>query len=654
MRALVAAVLLVFAVVVGFRAWLGSARGRAWLGSLISRSLHGVVSEVSVGRVSGVGLRGVDLHDLTFVANDGRWLGHADRLDCRYRLWKLVPRPHAIDRLRLHHPRLLVDELVDAIRQRAPTPTPKKKGPARPGFVIEVHTAEAVLADRTVFLDGALLVRDSALHATGRGRSAGLEEATLDVAAGWAQPGAPLIALHVTTRATLARPDARLLGFDPPRALHVHGFLAGLVPRLEIGANLEGMPVAGALDTRRATLHLGANAGRARPHSLFRVIPRGARAGGRVTVDLSLRAPMHLALRTRDGALTTSAFRVADVQSDLEVRPSAHRIDGRTLTGQLTIRGRTVPISLVGSLHWGGSRVFVDAPKLVIDGRAFDDSHATVWPIRPAGWQLDARVGASRLRGAFHRPEEGVFRADVEALELEPALVQRFVPWLKLAEPAHVAGSLSLSPEELRSIVLVRSGAGAISLRFGFDRPTGRIYVKASGAGLSPTQVSVPRSNIELRLDAAFNGNYRDGHLDGHLTVYDLRGHDERIQLDHGRLVMRIYDRRFEVIRARVDLPGAIILARGGGVLERWKLTWGLSVTSARHLKQVPALLRPIIGVTSLLPGRAAIGSLEKQPGKPLKSTHHILPPGVAQVHLLYRLFRDALRDRREAQHLRP
>ncbi|MGZ3429416.1 MAG: hypothetical protein ACXVCV_22350, partial [Polyangia bacterium] len=71
---------------------------------------------------------------------------------------------------------------------------------------------------------------------------------------------------------------------------------------------------------------------------------------------------------------------------------------------------------------------------------------------------------------------------------------------------------------------------------------------------------------------------------------------------------------------------------------EGFHIGYGVVITNALALRHVPKALRVIIGLNGMLPGHTIEGALQQRPGEKVELSHHVLPIGLAQLKLLYRL----------------
>src|SRR5262249_8704135 len=85
--------------------------------------------------------------------------------------------------------------------------------------------------------------------------------------------------------------------------------------------------------------------------------------------------------------------------------------------------------------------------------------------------------------------------------------------------------------------------------------------------------------------------------------------------------------------------PALLVNGEGSGDLDgRLHLRYGVLVTNAFEVRQIPRVLRGILGLQQILPGRVVEGSIDKRPGEPFDINYRYLPPGLQQRRWLARL----------------
>src|SRR5262249_41793682 len=134
---------------------------------------------------------------------------------------------------------------------------------------------------------------------------------------------------------------------------------------------------------------------------------------------------------------------------------------------------------------------------------------------------------------------------------------------------------------------------------------------------------------------------FASGGVVGTLTARDVRGYLLESPFYRGRVDARFDGRSFEMIRARADIPGARIAANGRGAYGKgFRIGYGVVVTNPLALRHVPQPVRALLGITTLLPGRTVSGTVEKVPGGDVRHTYYVVPPGISQLQLLYRVLK--------------
>jgi hypothetical protein len=140
-------------------------------------------------------------------------------------------------------------------------------------------------------------------------------------------------------------------------------------------------------------------------------------------------------------------------------------------------------------------------------------------------------------------------------------------------------------------------------------------------------------------LDLAARGRFEQGGAVGTLTIRNARGYMMESPYFRGFVDAKLEGRGFELTKAHVAIPGAKLIAGGGGTLQQGlEIKFGVVITNALALRKVPQGLRVLIGINSMLPGRTVKGTIIKRPGQKVALSYHVLPIGIAQLDLLFRI----------------
>src|SRR5262249_2481823 len=149
-----------------------------------------------------------------------------------------------------------------------------------------------------------------------------------------------------------------------------------------------------------------------------------------------------------------------------------------------------------------------------------------------------------------------------------------------------------------------------------------------------PTERKV-RATFEL----AAAGSFAQGGVVGTLNIGGARGYVIDSPFFRGEAEVRLDGRNFTLTEAEVRLPGAKLIGSGGGSLKTGlQIDFGVVVTNALALRRVPRVMRGLIGVDTILPGRSVEGSIIKRPGQKVQVKYKVLPIGIAQLKFLYRV----------------
>ena len=294
----------------------------------------------------------------------------------------------------------------------------------------------------------------------------------------------------------------------------------------------------------------------------------------------------------------------------------------RAWTGSALIAGRRgeVGIDVELSTHVGTLRL---ATRLQRIGTSFDLRNVEAW------------LGDSHLRGAL-QVRSGRLAVAVEELVLSPALVHQVWPALTPAWPIRLRGALAG-----RQLFALRAEleAGPSTARISGRISGGRFQLAALVDHLDMMVLRPSDKRIRGTMELAVNGRLARGGVVGTLAIRDAHGYFLESPFFHGAADARLDGRGFTLSRAEAQLPGAKIIGEGSGALGSGAhIDFGVVITNALALRQVPRGLRVLIGVNSMLPGRSVVGAIDKQPGQRYTVSYRVLPIGVAQLDFLFRL----------------
>jgi hypothetical protein len=293
---------------------------------------------------------------------------------------------------------------------------------------------------------------------------------------------------------------------------------------------------------------------------------------------------------------------------------------------------------------WPGTATFVWTPVNDRVSFALDTARGTV---RGSAWlrrlgptlevpRLAVTLGKSYLRGAA-RVRNGVLVASIDELLVQPELIRSLKPELTPRRPLHIQGAVAGPSRALDVRLHVTSGPSAAMVSGRLDLPDRRFELEAA---LDTFQMERAKDVGQVTLELSLQGRFVEGGVAGTLAVRHARGRIKETPLYRGRLDAQLDGPRFELKQALFDLPGVTVEAKGRGSYRDFHVKYGLVVTDALALKQVPPSLRVMIGLTQLVPGRSVEGSVKRQGGGKLEVTHVVIPPGVRWLALIYDLLR--------------
>lgn len=251
---------------------------------------------------------------------------------------------------------------------------------------------------------------------------------------------------------------------------------------------------------------------------------------------------------------------------------------------------------------------------------------------------LDLRVGDSFARGAAQL-QRGRLTASLDELLLQPALVHRLVPQLEPAWPVRVHGTAAGPLDALELALDLDAGPSTAKLR---GRLAARERHFQLAGQLDTIDVALflkTQKRVRGTFQLAAEGRFAKGGVVGTLTARNMRGYMLESPFYRGLVDARFDGLSFEITRARTDIPGARIVGHGHGAYGKGlHIGYGVVVTNAFALRRVPHALRTLLGITTFLPGRTVAGAIEKRPGGKVRLEYHVLPIGLSQLELLYRV----------------
>lgn len=508
--------------------------------------------------------------------------------------------------------------------------------------------------------------------------------------------------LHVALRLRLAPAEARLLSLQPTapivaqlradgptRALRVHGRAQEKAAQLLFAGRLNLPSRSGALDlvaravvprqlapgapALRISTRAAVTAALAR-HALVghvRVTGGSVELGGHRLDDVDADAEVQLA---RQGAVTLHRLgarwrhhavaargtlrwnrRQLDVtDADLDVAGAHAHADARYQRDARHLTVRAAPVSL--SPAWVSRILHRPFPRpwtgrVTLAGRRGDftlaaEARTLAGPLRVTAHvlragadlnvpHLEAALGASHLYGALHY-QAGRVSASIAELLLAPSLVHQLVPQLTPAWPIRLHGTIA-GQQLLALSLALEAGPSTAQLR---GRIAARQFLLA--AHFDHFDLTVLRPSTK-RVRASFNlaasGRFAKGGVVGTLTLADARGYILESPFFRGMADARLDGRGVTLTSASVRLPGAKVMADGHGAFgQGFTLDFGVVVTNALALRQVPKGLRTMVGINSMLPGRSVEGTISKQPGHNVEVKYMVLPIGISQLEFLWRV----------------
>ena len=175
------------------------------------------------------------------------------------------------------------------------------------------------------------------------------------------------------------------------------------------------------------------------------------------------------------------------------------------------------------------------------------------------------------------------------------------------------------------------------------DVPARRFRLLAALDAVRPVDLEETKAIARITLELSLNGRVVPGGVAGTLTVRHALGSLAGMSLYRGRLDAHLDGPRFKLDQLLLDLPGVTLAAKGGGTYRDFHIGFGVVITDALELRQMPKSLRVMVGLTQLVPGPSVVGSVQRRNGGKLEASHTTIPPGLRWLVLLYDLVRGRL-----------
>ena len=329
----------------------------------------------------------------------------------------------------------------------------------------------------------------------------------------------------------------------------------------------------------------------------------------------------------------------ADARYQLAERQLLMHVAPLSLSRALVSRllGRPFPRGWTGKAVLAGRRgdVTIGVEAKTIFGTLLVATHMLRTGTNIELQTVEARLGDSHLAGAVHY-HAGHIDASLKELVLSPSLVHQLAPKLMPAWPIRLHGALA--------------GQHVLGLRAELDagpstvRISGRLAARQFqlAAYLDNFDLTVLRPStkrVRGTLELALSGRFDRGGVVGTLAVRDAHGAILDAPFYHGVADAQLDGRGFTLSRAVAQLPGAKVIAKGSGALGKGgRIEYGVVITNALAVRQLPKGLRTLIGINSILPGRSVAGAITKRPGQGFEVSYRVLPFGVAQLEFLFRV----------------
>ena len=326
---------------------------------------------------------------------------------------------------------------------------------------------------------------------------------------------------------------------------------------------------------------------------------------------------------------------------------------------RVVVRAATLSLSpslIEEALHWRPSQAWPGRGQLVWTPGHYQVGFALDTDQGPASGEARIRtdrgalelssivvaLGASRLRGAA-RVKHGVIAASVDELVLAPELIQALWPELSPVRRLRIQGAAAGPLRRLELRLVATAGPSAAIVRGLIDVPARSFRLLAALDAVRPNDLEQTKAAARLTLELALNGRVVDGGIAGTLTVRHAQGTLAGMALYRGRLDAHLDGPSFQLDQLLLDLPGVTLHAKGGGTYRDFRIGYGVVITDALELRQMPGSLRVMVGLSQLVPGPTVVGSIERHNGGKLDSSHRTILPGLRWFVLLYDLVRGRL-----------
>jgi autotransporter translocation and assembly factor TamB len=250
---------------------------------------------------------------------------------------------------------------------------------------------------------------------------------------------------------------------------------------------------------------------------------------------------------------------------------------------------------------------------------------------------LRVDVAGGRLRGSA-RYQDGQLTASLDELVLTPRLIRRVVPALDPAGAFRITGSAAGPLHALSVRTLVTASPSTAELRGRLDLRARTVELVGFLDTFQLEALKRSRDSTRVTLDLSLVGHLTDAGLFGTLTVRNGSGMAKGSPFYRGRADARLDGSRFELRDVHLDVPGARVAGKGGGSFSDFNIGYGIVITDALKLRQVPHGLRVLVGVTFLVPGNAVEGAIKRSSSGKVVVSHHIVPPGIRWARFLFRL----------------
>ena len=207
--------------------------------------------------------------------------------------------------------------------------------------------------------------------------------------------------------------------------------------------------------------------------------------------------------------------------------------------------------------------------------------------------------------------------------------------------PLRIQGAAAGPARRLELRLVATAGPSAAIVRGLLDVPERSFRLLAALDAVRPVDLRADEGHgADHARAGAWNGRLVEGGVAGTLTVRHAQGTLAGMSLYRGRLDAHLDGPSFRLDQLLLDLPGVTLEAKGGGTYRDFHVKFGVVITDALELRQVPKSWRVMVGLTQLVPGPTVVGSVQRHNGGKLEATHTTIAPG------FWRLPRAALRFR--------